>query len=237
MNAARSRFDALLLDLDGTLVDSLQDLTDALNALLAERGLSGVDRAAAGAMVGDGVRKLVERALRARGGDPAAADALVPRFLALYEPIAARHTRPFPGVVDTLSALAEAGFALAVVTNKPVRATRIVLDRLGLDPLVATVIGGDSVAARKPDPAPLHAALTALGVPPGRAVMVGDNHHDIEAARAAGTAAVAVSYGYAHRPPHELGADALIDAFSALPAALTALAEAHQHPVEAPGAR
>ncbi|WP_043749857.1 phosphoglycolate phosphatase [Methylobacterium nodulans] len=220
IDRARHRTDAVLLDLDGTLVDSLRDLTEALNAVLTGEGLPSVSLAQTRAMVGDGAGKLVERALQATGGDPARAHELVPRFLTLYEPIASRHTRPYPGVVETLGSLSEAGFALAVVTNKPVRATRIVLDGLGLAPFIGAVIGGDTLAQRKPDPAPLRAALRQLRVPPGRAVMVGDNHHDVEAARAAGVAAIAVSYGYAHRPPHDLGADAVIDDFAELPAAL-----------------
>ncbi|MFE1599912.1 phosphoglycolate phosphatase [Methylobacterium sp. ID0610] len=220
---ARSRFDAVLLDLDGTLVDSVRDLMDALNAVLRDEGLPPVDPAQTRAMVGDGARKLIERALQAMGGNPARAPDLLPRFLAHYEPIASRHTRPYPGVVETLRSLTGAGFALAVVTNKPAQATRLVLDGLDLSPLIAVVVGGDTLEQRKPDPAPVRAALRQLGATADRAVMVGDNHHDVEAARAAGVAAIAVSYGYAHRPVHDLGADAVIDDFRDLPAALRAL--------------
>lgn len=226
IDRVRVRFDALLLDLDGTLVDSQRDLSDALNLLLAEQGLATVDLAQTRAMVGDGARVLIERALRATGGDPERAPDLLARFLALYEPIACRQTRPYPGVLDTLGNLRDAGILLAVVTNKPVRATRTVLDGLGLSPFFAVIVGGDSVAARKPDPAPVRAALQRLQVAPDRTVMVGDNHHDVEASHAAGVLAVAVSYGYAHRSPHDLGADAVIDDFAALPAALHLLAAA-----------
>ena len=203
---------AVLLDLDVTLVDSLDDLTDAVNALLAEEDLPPIDRAAARAMVGDGVGKLVERALRATGGDPDTAAELVPRFLALYEPVATRRTRPFPGVADTLQSLA-AELALAVVTNKPEGAARKILADLGLAPSVAAVVGGDTLSVRKPAPEPLLAALRRLGVGAEQAVMVGDNHHDVEAAHAAGMRAIVVAYGYSHRPVAELGADAVIAAF------------------------
>ncbi len=215
-----SHLDAVLFDLDGTLVDSARDLMDAVNAVLAEEGLRAVDLDETRAMIGDGARVLLERALARTGGDPGAAPGLLPRLLALYEAGASRHTRPYPGVVETLEALRAAGLRLAVVTNKPERAARLVLADMGLDRYFEAVIGGDTLPRRKPDPAPVHEALRRLGVAPDRAAMVGDNHHDVEAGRAAGLRVVAVSYGYAHRPPAELGADRLIDAFAELPAAL-----------------
>jgi phosphoglycolate phosphatase len=215
----------VLFDLDGTLVDSFDDIRDALNALLVEEGLRPVAREEARAMFGDGAQILVARALRATGGDAARAPEFTPRYLAHYEPVATRRTRVYPGVIEVLQSLADAGFALAVVTNKPERGTRIVLDALDLSPLVQAVVGGDTLATRKPDPAPVREALRRLGVVADRAVMVGDSHHGVEAAHAAGVAMVAVSYGYAQRPPHELGADRVIDHFGGLPAALDALAE------------
>jgi phosphoglycolate phosphatase len=126
-------------------------------------------------------------------------------------------------VIETLSSLVEAGFAIAVVTNKPVRATRIILDALELSPLIHAVVGGDTLKQRKPDPAPVQEALRQLGAAPGRSVMVGDMHHDVEAAHAAGVAAITVSYGYAQRHPSQVGAERVIDDFAALPAALHAL--------------
>ncbi|GJE43789.1 Phosphoglycolate phosphatase [Methylobacterium soli] len=155
--------EAVLLDLDGTLVDSLDDLTDAVNALLAEEGLPGIDRVRTRAMVGDGAGKLVERALRANGGDAGTAPALVPRFLAVYAPVATRRTRAFPGVAPALQTLACAGIALAVVTNKPEAVARTILADLGLDACIAVVVGGDTLQQRKPAPEPLHAALSRLG--------------------------------------------------------------------------
>lgn len=213
---------AVLLDLDGTLVDSAEDLMEALNDLLAREGLRAVDPDETRAMIGDGALKLVERALVRTGGEGARAPDLLPRFLALYEPRASRKTRPFPGVVDTLQGLRERGLRLAVVTNKPEAATHAILEALDLAPLFDAVIGGDTLPERKPRPAPLLEALRRLGT--DAAVMVGDNHHDVQAAHAAGLKAVLVSYGYAHGPPRSLGADLVIDRFTDLPDALGRLA-------------
>ncbi|KAA2237467.1 phosphoglycolate phosphatase [Salinarimonas soli] len=214
------RFDAVLLDLDGTLIDSARDLMEALNRLLAEQGLRAVDLDETRAMIGDGARVLVERALARTGGAPDDAARLMPRFLAIYEADASRHTRPYPGVVETLERLKAAGLRLAVVTNKPEAATRAILEALALDRFMDAVVGGDTLAQRKPDPAPLREALRRLGIEAGRAAMVGDNHHDVEAGHAAGLPVVAVSYGYAHGAPGEFGAERLIDRFPDLPDAL-----------------
>jgi phosphoglycolate phosphatase len=215
---------AVLLDLDGTLVDSAEDLRDALNRLLAEEGLRPVDLAEIKGMIGDGGPKLVERALAATGGDPDRAATLLPRFLGLYEGNAARRTRPYPGVVETLARLEAAGLRLGCVTNKPSAATREILAALGLARFFGAVVGGDTLARRKPHPDPLLHAAEALGVAPSETAMVGDNYHDVAAARAAGMAALAVTYGYSHVPHAELGADRLLDRFDEVPEALAALA-------------
>lgn len=222
MPAAPSRFDAVLLDLDGTLVDSLADLRTALNATLAQEGLPPVAAAAVRAMVGDGALALLQRALRASGGDADRAAELLPAFLAVYEPIAAAGTALFPGAAEAVRALREAGLALAIVTNKPARATGLILDAVGLTPLIDTVVGGDTLPQRKPDPAPLREALRRLGVEPGRAVMVGDMHHDIAAARAAGVAAILARYGYG-RPEDADAADAVLDDIGGLRVLIGAL--------------
>ncbi|APF39294.1 phosphoglycolate phosphatase (plasmid) [Chelatococcus daeguensis] len=208
---------AILFDLDGTLVDSARDLTDAVNALLAEEGLPQVSLAAVKSMIGDGAAKLVERALAATGGDLSRLPAHVVRFLAIYETGAAGHTAAYPGVPEVLHELKRRGLRLAVVTNKPYAATMDILEALGLAGFFGAVIGGDSLPERKPHPAPLQAALARLEVSPEAAIMVGDNYHDVEAARAAGVRAFAVTYGYSHRPHAELGADRLLDTMSELP--------------------
>jgi phosphoglycolate phosphatase len=207
---------AIIFDLDGTLVDSALDLRDAVNVLLAEEGLRQVDLDEVKSMIGDGVAKLVERALSATGGGLSRLPALVARFLQIYEVNASRHTEAYPGVADTLAGLRGLGLPLAVVTNKPYAATIEILEALGLRAYFDAVIGGDTLPERKPHPAPILAALRRLGVAPEAALMVGDNYHDVQAARAAGVRAFAVTYGYSHKPHAELGADRLINTMSEL---------------------
>lgn len=187
----------LLLDLDGTLVDSAPDLHAALDRLMAARGRPPFARAEVTAMIGDGARVLVERAFAARGGgfDEAALDA----FLADYTAHAAVLTRPFPGIPETLDALAAAGWTLAVCTNKPVAATRALLDALDLSARFAAVGGGDSFPVRKPDPGHLLGTLALAGGAPARAVMVGDHRNDVAAARGAGVPCVFAGWGYGPR--------------------------------------
>ncbi|MCC7274236.1 MAG: phosphoglycolate phosphatase [Alphaproteobacteria bacterium] len=220
------RFPAIVFDFDGTLVDSAADLRTALNRTLAEAGLEPVAGDAVRRMIGDGAAKLVERGFAARAM-PLAAPELerwTRRFLEIYEPISADQTAPYPGVVATLEMLAARGHRLGLCTNKPERATRLMLQRLGLDRLLGAVVGGDTLAVRKPRPEPLLAALAGLGIAAASAVMVGDNEHDVATAHAAGVPIVVVAYGYSRTPLDELGADARIAAFAELPSALDALA-------------
>jgi phosphoglycolate phosphatase len=207
---------AIIFDLDGTLVDSARGLQDATNALLAEEGLRAVSLDEIKAMVGDGAAKLVERAIATTGGDTSRLPALVSRFLTIYEANASCHTEVYPSVAATLERLKHRGLLLAVVTNKPYGATADILDSLGLRGFFSVVVGGDTLPERKPHPAPILAALDRLGVGPEAALMVGDNYHDVQAARAAGVRAFAVTYGYSHKPHAELGADRLIDVMSEL---------------------
>lgn len=207
---------AIIFDLDGTLVDSARDLQDATNILLAEEGLQPISLDEVKSMIGDGVAKLVERAIAATGGDLARLPALVGRFLKIYEANASRYTEAYPGVPDTLEGLKRLGLPLAVVTNKPYAATIDILEVLGLRAFFGAVVGGDTLPERKPHPAPILMALDRLGVSPEEALMVGDNYHDVQAAHAAGVRAFAVTYGYSHGPHAELGAERLIDAMPEL---------------------
>jgi phosphoglycolate phosphatase len=208
---------AIIFDLDGTLVDSAEDLRAAVNRLFHTLDLRPIKADEIKAMIGDGVLKLVERALVAADADPAQKDTLLPRFLELYQASPATRTRCYPGVVETLKALRQKDFRLAVVTNKPVSATNKILEALSLAEFFPVVIGGDSLPQRKPDPAQLLEAARQLGVDVDQTLMVGDNIHDVEAAHAAGMRCVAVSYGYHHCPPSEFNADHLIDRFGELP--------------------
>jgi phosphoglycolate phosphatase len=211
---------ALVFDLDGTLVDSLDDLAAALAAMLGEIGAPALPRDKVRGMIGDGTRALVARALAASNLPATLLDERHARFLALYEAAPAALSLPYPGVVETLHAFREEGRRLAVCTNKPQRATLAVLRGTGLDGFFATVVGGDVLAAKKPDPAHLLAALAGIGATPRDAIMVGDNEHDVALAKAAGVPVILVRYGYHRVPLATLAADIQIDAFAALPPAV-----------------
>jgi phosphoglycolate phosphatase len=175
----------LLLDLDGTLVNSVPDLAAALNRLMSARGLAGFSRPETALMVGDGVVRLVEQAFAARSRTPD--EGAVAEFSADYLLHAAVETKPYPGVSDGLLALARDGWKLAVCTNKPERAARALLAALGFAALFAAIGGGDSFPVRKPDPAHLLATLKAAG---------GDHANDVAAARGAGLPCIFAAWGY-----------------------------------------
>lgn len=221
---------AIIFDLDGTLVDSAPDLEAAINRMLAraERRALSIDEVTG--MVGDGVGKLVERALAATGGLPdgdavEASAHWVGRFLDEYQGHGTDLSRPYPGVAETLARLDGEGFLLAVCTNKPQAATAEILKSFDLARFFNAVLGGDALdGIRKPDPRHLQATLKALGVKPGEAVMVGDHLNDLACARGAGVPAILCAYGYSRVPVAELGADVVIERIGDLPAAIAALA-------------
>jgi len=184
----------LLLDLDGTLVDTVPDLAAALNRMLTGRGLAPLTEAETASMVGDGVAKLVERALAARGRTVRPHD--VAEYSADYMTHVAVKSVLFPGVTETLNALASEGWRLAVCTNKPEAATRAVLSALDVTGMFAAIGAGDSFPVRKPDPAHLLATLRAAGGTPDAAVMAGDHRNDVLAARGAGVRCVFCRWGY-----------------------------------------
>ncbi len=193
----------LVLDLDGTLVDSVPDLAAALNRLLASRGLPPFSRTETAAMVGDGARRLVERAFAARGAVAEATD--VDAYLADYADNLVDGTALYPGVETTLRMLQGEGWRFAVCTNKPEAHARRLLAELGLGGLFAAVGGGDSFPTRKPDPAHLRATLQAAGGEIRRAAMVGDHANDLLAASGVGIPCIFAAWGYG---PVSVGADA-----------------------------
>jgi phosphoglycolate phosphatase len=185
----------IVFDLDGTLVDSRRDLADSANALLAACGAAALSEETIGRMVGDGAATLVARAFAASGREmpPGALD----RFLALYDERLLNHTRPYPQMAEVLTDLG-ARAALAVLTNKPLGATRRVLAGLDLARHFADalVVGGDGPFARKPDPAGLQHLIATAGVTPGDTVLVGDSVIDWRTARHAETRVYLARYGF-----------------------------------------
>jgi phosphoglycolate phosphatase len=215
--SARFKPRAIVFDLDGTLVDTAGDIVAALDALLAERGRAPVGLEAGRRMIGDGGRVLVERGFAATGGVPADLDGALARWFEIYSADIARRSTVYPGVRATLAALGGRGIALGVCTNKADVPTASLLAALDLAAPFKAVVGGD-FPHRKPDGRHVAAALAALGVPAGEALMVGDSPNDAKSARAAGLPFVAVDWGYTPVPANELGADAVISDFADLTA-------------------
>jgi phosphoglycolate phosphatase len=212
-----------VFDLDGTLVDSVPDLTNALNKVLQARGRAPLSRAEVAPMVGDGVPTLVARAFAARGGDAAEAAAALPEYVGIYEANATALSRPYPGVAQTLQELRRRGYRNAVCTNKLQQASVAVLAGLDLAPLFDGLAGGDRYPVRKPDPGHLLGLIAELGGDPARAVMIGDSENDAAVAHAAAVPLILMRYGYARSDPATLGAAAVLDHFAELPATLARL--------------
>jgi phosphoglycolate phosphatase len=187
----------LVFDLDGTLVDSHRDLADATNALLEELGGRALRHGVVTGFVGDGAAVLVRRALTHAGIDPDTPGAL-DRFLEHYDRRLLDTTKPYDGMLEALTALGP-GRRLAVLTNKPSRATSRVLAGLGLEDRFADVIGGDTAYGRKPDPRGLLALVARAGVTPDHTLLVGDSPVDLATARHAGVRMCVARYGFGYR--------------------------------------
>ncbi|WP_333571422.1 HAD-IA family hydrolase [Sphingomonas sp.] len=216
-------FATIGFDLDGTLLDTSGDIAAALNRVLAEDGRPLLPLDQVLRMVGRGVHALLEQAVQATGGgDAGVVERLHPRFVATYGDHIADHSRPYPGCIEALDALAARGVTLAVVTNKPEALTLPLLAATGLLPRFACVIGGDTLGpgAAKPSPAPILEMLRRCGAP---AAFVGDSIYDVQAAQAAGIPAAACSFGFSAVPVATLGAEAVIDSYAELLPVLEAL--------------
>jgi len=185
-------------DLDGTLIDSARDLADSVNALLIELGAAPLAVEEVTAMVGEGAAVLVRRALRA-AGRPVDLRGALDRFLELYAERLTNHTRPYPGITEALDALRSDGRALAVLTNKPQKATAEILDRLRLASWFSQVVGGDTEAGRKPEPAGLLRIARSANVSVSETILVGDSAIDLQTAHRAGTAVCLARYGFGYR--------------------------------------
>lgn len=213
----------LLFDLDGTLVDTLPDLTNALNEVLRECGHEPLSPSQVKPMIGDGMPTLLARGFAARNAGATEAVAMQPRFIEIYEGGATDLSRPYPGVPETLAALRRAGYRTAVCTNKPQQATQTVLSGMGLGALFDGVAGGDRYPVRKPDPGHLLNLIAELGGDPRRTAMIGDSENDAASAHAAGLPLILMRYGYARIDPAELAPQRVLDRFDELAGALAAL--------------
>ncbi|HEX6863138.1 MAG TPA: HAD-IA family hydrolase [Thermoanaerobaculia bacterium] len=190
--------EALVFDLDGTLIDSRRDITAAINRMRAELDLPPLALPQVVTMVGEGARVLVERAL-GPGVSPAEVDRALARYLAHYHDVCLETTGPYPGVPEMLEALAKL-YPLALLSNKGEALSRKILDGLGLSPLFREILGGDTLPTRKPDPAGLLLVAERLGVPAGKLLLVGDTWIDAETAENAGCLFALVEWGFP-RPP------------------------------------
>jgi phosphoglycolate phosphatase len=222
-------FGAIGFDLDGTLLDTFRDLGAAVNHALVLGGFEAVSVESSKDLIGGGAKIMLARAVEAQGGLPEDEfKRLYKAMLAFYEDNNAVHTVPYPQVREVLAQLAAQGVRMAVVTNKFEAFARQVLTQLDLIGAFETVIGGDSMGRgddgqflAKPHPAPVLKAREVLGG--GSFVFLGDSTYDVRAAKAAGVPVIAAADGYCDRPPHELGADGVIDSFGDLIPALARL--------------
>lgn len=212
---------AAIVDLDGTMVDTLGDFHATLGAMLDELGLPGIDRDLVEVRVGKGSEYLVLQTLRVHLDD-GEAQALYPRaietYQRLYEAINGRHSEVFPGVAAGLDRLRAAGVRLACITNKPTAYARELLRQKGLLDHFCAVHGGDAFARKKPDPMPLLETCREFGVAPAEALMIGDSQNDAMAAAGAGCAVALATYGYNHGEPiRATAAAAYFDRLDELP--------------------
>ena len=208
------RVRAVMIDLDGTLLDTIPDLAIAANMMRQALGHPPLDVELIRTFVGKGIPNLVRRAVAGslEGDiDPAAFDRALPIYERCYAEVNGRHTTIYPGVMEGLHALRAAQFPLGCVTNKAMRFTRPLLQQTGLAEYFAEVVAGDTLTKKKPDPEPLLYACERFRIAPREMLMIGDSVNDAEAARAAGGPVFCVTYGYNEgRDVRELDVDAIV---------------------------
>jgi phosphoglycolate phosphatase len=189
----------VVIDLDGTLLDTVEDLAIAINLLFDQLGRPPLDVSLVRTFVGKGIAHLVRRALASSyraEPDAALLERALPLYFQCYESVNGRHTTIYPGVMEGLSALHDAGFGLACITNKSERFALPLLEKMGMARYFSLVVGGDTLARKKPDPLPLTHSCRHFGIVPAQMLMIGDSINDAAAARAAGCPVFCVPYGY-----------------------------------------
>jgi phosphoglycolate phosphatase len=218
----------ILIDVDGTMVDSVPDLAYCVDAMMERLGMPVRGEVRVREWVGNGVERLVKRALLNQlEGEPDVTlyERALPIFNALYAENTSERSRLYPGVLEALNYLERAGYRLGCVTNKAARFTLPLLEDLGVRDRFDLVVSGDTLPKRKPDPLPLLHAAEFFGVRPQDALMIGDSVSDVAAARAAGFAIVCMSYGYNHGMDiREAHPDAVIDTMAEIKGLLEAAA-------------
>ena len=217
---------AVIFDLDGTLVDTLPDLQHALNRVLKEEGLEGLQPEEARLLIGGGARNLIDLAFTKRGidADENVIDEGFNRFVEYYRMELTVRSKTFPGVLDNLVNLAKNGVGLGVCTNKPQDLAEQVLEELQIRHFFGNaVIGGDALPVKKPSPAHLLAVIEKVGRDPENSFMVGDSETDVGVARNAGIPIIVVNFGYTKLKPEELNADSVISNFDELLSTLISL--------------
>jgi phosphoglycolate phosphatase len=208
----RADFDAAIIDLDGTLVDTLPDFVAVLAATLVELGLPGVERDFVAHAVGKGSEHLIRCCLAQVGAGAGLYEPAWALYQQHYERINGEQALVFAGVQQGLESLRVAGLRLACLTNKPGAFAQVLLHQKGLAPYFSVVFGGDAFERKKPDPLPLLKTSEALGSMPSRTLVIGDSSNDAQAARAAGCPVVLVTYGYNHGEPiRGVDADGFVD--------------------------
>jgi phosphoglycolate phosphatase len=207
-----STLQAAIVDLDGTMVDTLGDFVVVLNRVLAELALSPIDRGFVEHTVGKGSEHLIRSTLQQVGADAGLYASAWALYQQRYAEVNGEHSAVYPGVVDGLTRLRARGLKLACLTNKPTAFALPLLRLKGLDGFFSVVFGGDAFERKKPDPLPLIKTCAALAAVPAQTLMVGDSSNDARAARAAGCPVVLVSYGYNHgEPVAAVDADGVVD--------------------------
>ena len=204
---------AVMIDLDGTLLDTAKDLSTAANLTLSELGHRALDPEIVKSFIGKGVANLLRQSLIAStGNEPEAFEQAMEIFERHYETVLSDESRPYPGVVEGLEAMKSAGYNLACITNKVERFTVPLLRDTGLYDYFEIVLSGDSLPRKKPDPLPLLHACNHFGMAPSEMLLIGDSVNDVQAARAAGCTVFCVPYGYNEgRDVRELDMDALVE--------------------------